>query len=66
MTVDLIGIVDYVHNSRSIIHQDIKPDNVLIGEDGRIQLIDFGTADVRGGTKTMHKGTTPYIWRPRL
>ena len=33
--------VEYVH-SLNYIHRDLKPDNILIDENGHIKLTDFG------------------------
>lgn len=31
-------------HSKSVLHRDLKPDNILIGDSGKIFLIDFGAA----------------------
>lgn len=40
---ELAGAVHYAHQ-RLVIHRDIKPANVLLREDGRAVLLDFGIA----------------------
>ncbi|GIG67114.1 serine/threonine-protein kinase [Phytomonospora endophytica] len=31
-----------------IVHRDVKPDNIIVGEDDRVTLVDFGVARVKG------------------
>lgn len=44
-TVDILrqmsSALAYLH-SHGIVHLDVKPDNIILGDDGRIVLIDFG------------------------
>jgi hypothetical protein len=43
LVAELAGAVAYLHG-QGIVHQDIKPRNVLVDERGRPRLIDFGLA----------------------
>ncbi len=46
---DLCHAVAYAH-SRGVVHRDIKPDNIMIGQFGETVLLDWGLAKVRGQT----------------
>lgn len=35
----------------AMVHQDLRPDNIMIGSDGRVTIIDLGSASVAGVTE---------------
>ncbi len=45
---EITQALEFVH-ARGILHCDLKPANVLVGEEGQARLVDFGQAVLEGG-----------------
>ena len=63
---EIAGALDYAH-LRGVIHRDIKPDNILLREDGSAVLTDFGIARANDGTRMTRTGAiigTPHYMSP--
>lgn len=60
--LELALALDYLQ-THSIIHRDVKPDNVLLDEQGHVHLTDFNIATVvkEGQLATSMSGTKPYM-----
>ena len=59
--LDLCNILEYLHtpnqneNRKAIVNRDVKPANIILGEDDRIYLVDFGTAKIRNLVSAQQK-----------
>lgn len=62
MLSEILDAFEYAH-SKGIVHQDIKPSNIIIQEDGHVKIMDFGIAqivtDANNGGAVM--GTPEYM-----
>src|SRR4029079_17546516 len=56
LMIDVLDALQHAHSmmhpdgsSMHIVHRDVSPSNILLDEDGRARLLDFGVARMRGG-----------------
>ena len=54
---DVLEILEFVHQQRAI-HRDIKPPNLILRQDGRIVLIDFGSVKEISSLSANKQGQT--------
>lgn len=68
----LVAVIRAVHHAhaRLVVHRDLKPTNILVGDDGVPHLLDFGVAKLlesdagRAGPMTLMAASTPEYAAP--
>src|SRR6266511_502383 len=59
--------LDHLHGHRpSIVHQDVKPSNLILAPDGRVAVVDFGLSMPGGTARSRHYGGTHGYVAPEL
>lgn len=61
MLFQMLSALQYMHESLHIAHRDIKVENIMIGLDGRVTLVDFGLCHQEGVRLTEVAGSIKYV-----
>jgi eukaryotic-like serine/threonine-protein kinase len=63
LTLAICDALDTMHK-HGVVHRDLKPENVMVDEQDRIKLIDFGIALKEDARRITHASMTPALGTP--
>ena len=61
--VQILSALQHAHE-KSVVHRDIKPQNIMVQANGKLKVTDFGIAQISGGAQSSNgvaMGTVYYI-----
>ncbi len=56
----IVGAIGSLHWA-GVLHQDLKPSNIMVTRAGEVKVLDFGLASVRHSRSTLIEGTPAYL-----
>ena len=62
---NVVNAIAFAH-SQNVLHCDLKPDNVMLGEFGEVLVVDWGQAVDMSVPETMRPGGTPAYISPEM
>ena len=68
VSFSICAALNFLKKELKIIHRDVKPSNMLVGEDGSVKICDFGIAGplIESRAKSKEIGCRPYMAPERL
>ncbi|HEX4000002.1 MAG TPA: bifunctional protein-serine/threonine kinase/phosphatase [Pirellulales bacterium] len=63
IAASICNALDYMHQ-HNIVHRDMKPENIMICDDGRVKIMDFGIAKATGMRRITFTGFSAAMGTP--